>query len=130
MIKIFLIELRFSRLPYIRFFIFLVSFNALVSSWAISLTDPKTDIFSCCQRERGETMNSVSASHIVLTVTPTQPVGSGCPDRGSNPQPPDHKSCALPTELTHPPGKDICKKPFPKEICGWKIEKKSLNLTK
>ena len=37
-------------------------------------------------RQSGETMTSVSASHIILT--PTQPVGSGRPQRGSNPAPP------------------------------------------
>ena len=39
-------------------------------------------------------MTSVSAGHIILT--PTQPVGSGRPQRGSNPGPPDQESRALP----------------------------------
>ena len=46
-------------------------------------------------------MTSISAGHIILT--PTQPVGSGRPQRGSNPGPPDQKSRVLPTELPHPP---------------------------
>ena len=48
-------------------------------------------------------MTSISAGHIILT--PTQPVGSGRPQRGSNPRPPDQESRALPTELPRPPGK-------------------------
>ena len=42
-------------------------------------------------------MTSVSAGHIILT--PTQPVGSGRPQRESNPGPPHQESRALPTEL-------------------------------
>ena len=42
-------------------------------------------------------MTSVSAGHIILT--PTQPVGNGRPQRGSNPRPPYPESRALPTEL-------------------------------
>ena len=41
-------------------------------------------------------MTSVSAGHIILT--PTQPVGSGRPQRESNPEPPHQESRALPTE--------------------------------
>ena len=41
-------------------------------------------------------MTSVSAGHIILT--PTQPVGSGRPQRESNPGPPHQESRALPTE--------------------------------
>ena len=37
------------------------------------------------EKERGDD-DSVSAGHIILT--PTQPVGSGRPQRGSNPGPP------------------------------------------
>ena len=48
-------------------------------------------------------MISVSAGHIILT--PTQPVGSGRPQRGSNPVPPHQESRALPTELPRPPFK-------------------------
>ena len=46
-------------------------------------------------------MTSVSASHIVLI--PTQPVGSGRPQRESNPGPPHQESRALPAELPPPP---------------------------
>ena len=46
-------------------------------------------------------MTSISAGHIILT--PTQPVGSGRPQRGSNSGPPDQESRALPTELPRPP---------------------------
>ena len=46
-------------------------------------------------------MTSVSAGHIILT--PTHPVGSGRPQRGSNPGPPHQESRALPTELPRPP---------------------------
>ena len=52
-------------------------------------------------RQSWETMNSVSAGHIILT--PTQPVGSGRPQRESNPVPPHQESYALPTELPRPP---------------------------
>ena len=43
------------------------------------------------------TMTSYSAGHIILT--PTQPVGSGRPQRESNPGSPHQESRALPTEL-------------------------------
>ena len=56
-------------------------------------------------RQSWETMTSISAGHIILT--PTQPVGSGRPQRGSNPRPPDQESRALPTELPRPPYKVI-----------------------
>ena len=59
-------------------------------------------------RQSWETMTSVSAGHIILT--PTQPVGSGRPQRESNPRPPHQESRALPTELLRPPhkrGKDV-----------------------
>ena len=46
-------------------------------------------------------MTSVSAGHIILT--PTQPVGSGRPQRESNPGPPHQESRALRTELPRPP---------------------------
>ena len=52
-------------------------------------------------RQSWETMTSVSAGHIILTLT--QPVGSGWPQRESNPGPPHQESCALPTELLRPP---------------------------
>ena len=44
-------------------------------------------------RQSWETMTSVSAGHIILT--PTQPVGSGRPQRESNPGPPHQESRAL-----------------------------------
>ena len=47
-------------------------------------------------RQSWETMTSVSAGHIILT--PTQPVGSGRPQRES-----DQELRALPTELPRPP---------------------------
>ena len=52
-------------------------------------------------------MTSVSAGHIIpkillIILTPTQPVGSRRPQRGSNPGPPHQKSHALPTELPQP----------------------------
>ena len=46
-------------------------------------------------------MTSVSAGHIILT--PTQPVGSGRPQQGSNPGPPNQESRTLPTELRRSP---------------------------
>ena len=52
-------------------------------------------------RQSWETMTSISAGHIILT--PTQPVGSGRPQRRSNPVPPDQETRALPTELPRPP---------------------------
>ena len=42
-------------------------------------------------------MTSISAGHIILT--PTQPVGSGWPQRGLNPGPPHQELRALPTEI-------------------------------
>ena len=52
-------------------------------------------------RQSWETMTSISAGHIILT--PTQPVGSGRPQRESNPGPPHQEPRALPTELPRPP---------------------------
>ena len=45
-------------------------------------------------------MTSVSAGHIILT--PSQPVGSGRPQREANPGPPHQESSALSTELPPP----------------------------
>ena len=45
-------------------------------------------------------MTSVSAGHIILT--PTQPVGSGRPQRESNLEPPHQESRAPLTELPRP----------------------------
>ena len=52
-------------------------------------------------RQSGETMSSVSVGHIILTST--QPVGSGRPQGGSNPESPHPESRALPTEQPPPP---------------------------
>ena len=49
-------------------------------------------------------MTSVSAG--LITLTPTQQVGSGRPQRESNPGPPHQESRALPTELPHLPRKE------------------------
>ena len=46
-------------------------------------------------------MTSLSAGHIILK--PTQPVGSGRPQRGLNPGPPHQYLRALSSELTRPP---------------------------
>ena len=46
-------------------------------------------------------MTSVSAGHIIPT--PTQPIGSGRPQRETNPVPPHQELRALPTELPRPP---------------------------
>ena len=52
-------------------------------------------------RQRWETMTSVWACHIILT--PTQPVGSGRPQRESNPGPPHQESRALRLSNRAPP---------------------------
>ena len=52
-------------------------------------------------RQSWETMTSVSAGHIIQT--PTQPVGSGRPQRESNPGPPHQESRALPQSYRAPP---------------------------
>ena len=51
-------------------------------------------------RQSWETMTSVSAGHIILT--PTQPVGSGRPQRESSPGPPHQESRALPQSYRAP----------------------------
>ena len=51
-------------------------------------------------RQSWETMTSVSAGHIILT--PTQPVGSGRPQRESNPGLPHQESRALPLSYRAP----------------------------
>ena len=51
-------------------------------------------------RQSWETMTSVSAGHIIQT--PTQPVGSGRPQRESNPGPPHQESRALPQSYRAP----------------------------
>ena len=52
-------------------------------------------------RQSWETMTSISAGHIILTLP--QPVGSGRPQRESKPGPPNQESCDLQTELPRPP---------------------------
>ena len=56
-------------------------------------------------RQSWENMTSVSAGHNLLT--PTQPVGSGQPQRESNPGPAPQQLRALLTELQHPPCKQV-----------------------
>ena len=51
-------------------------------------------------RQSWETMTSVSAGHIIQT--PTQPVGSGRPQRELNPGPPHQESRALPQSYRAP----------------------------
>ena len=51
-------------------------------------------------RQSGKTLTSVSAGHIILA--PTQPVGSGRPQRGSKLRPPHLESHAITTELPRP----------------------------
>ena len=53
--------------------------------------------------------DSVSAGHIILT--PTQPVGSGRPQRESNLGPPHQESRSLPTELLRP-SYYVCSEPY------------------
>ena len=55
-------------------------------------------------RQSGETMTSVSAGHIIQT--PTPPVGSGRPERESNPESPHQKSRALPPLPAERQGRD------------------------
>ena len=66
-----------------------------------------SDNFTCCHtRDRARRpWLLVSAGHIILT--PTQPVGSGRPQRESNLGPHHQVSSALPTELPHPPPPDV-----------------------
>ena len=87
-------------------FVWLVGF--LTSSSTARLYHGRAPRQSVCQfymlphmRQSWETMTSVSAGHIILT--PTQPVGSGRPQRGSNPGPSHKESRALPIELLRPP---------------------------
>ena len=60
----------------------------------ISQTGSKTERLTI--RQSWETMTSVSAGHVIMT--PIQPVGSGRPQRESNPGPPHQEPLALPTE--------------------------------
>ena len=82
-------------------------FGFLTSSWTTRLYRGRTPRQSVWQfyvlphmRQSWETMTSVSAGHIILT--PTQPVGSGRPQRESSPGPPHQESRALPTEVLRP----------------------------
>ena len=62
-------------------------------------------------------MTFVLAGHIILT--PTQPVGSGRPQRGSNPGPPQPESRDLAPPPPHPrDGDEDVKKPTNQPICG------------
>ena len=76
--------------------------NVLVNYLVISGTCTKTERLTILRaphmRQSWETMTFVSAGHII----PTQPEGSGRPQRESNPGPPDQESRALPTELPRP----------------------------
>ena len=90
---------------------FVCLFGFLTSSSTTRLYCGRAPRQSVCQfyvlphmRHSWETMTSVSAGHIILT--PTQPVGSGRPQRESNPGPPHQESRALPTELPRPPHKE------------------------
>ena len=66
---------------------------------------PKTERLTILRAATHETelgsMTSVSAGRIILT--PAQPVGSGWPQRESNPGPPHQESRALTTELPPSP---------------------------
>ena len=81
--------------------------NVLVNNQVISRTGPETERLTILRAATHETelgdLTSVSVGHIILT--PTQPVGSGRPQRESNPGPPHHESRALPNELPRPPKK-------------------------
>ena len=52
-------------------------------------------------RQSWDATTSVTTGHIILT--PTQPVGSGRPQRELNPEPTHQESRALPTKLPRPP---------------------------
>ena len=62
---------------------------------------PKTERLTILRAATHEAeLGDQSASHIILTSS--QPVGSGRPQRESNPGPPDQESRTLPTELPRP----------------------------
>ena len=88
--------------------LFVYLFGFLTSLWTTKLyrgRAPRQSVWPFYvlphMRQSWETMTSVSAGHIILT--PTQPVGSGRPQRELNPGPPYQESSALPTELPRPP---------------------------
>ena len=66
---------------------------------------------SCGQVPRltSDNMTCVSIVHDILTLI--QPIGSGRPEQGSKPEPPDKKLCDLLTELTPSPLKCHCNLP-------------------
>ena len=69
-------------------------------------------------------MTSVSADHIILT--PTQPVGSRRPQRGSNPGPPHQESRALPTERS---GSDVLHPSIPTGVCAETVLRQPRNIS-
>ena len=79
--------------------------KVLVNYWVISRTGPKTERLTILRAATHETEvgdhDFCLSGHIILT--PIQPVGSGRPQRESNPGPPHQESRALPTELPPPP---------------------------
>ena len=84
-----------------------VLFDFLTSSLTTRLYCGRAQIQSVWQfyllphmRQSWEIMTSLSASQIILT--PTQPVGSGWPQREYNPEPPHQKSRTLPTDYRAP----------------------------
>ena len=68
-------------------------------------------------RQSWETMTSVSAGHIIQT--PTQPVGSGRPQRESNPGPP------LPQSYRAPRIRKLC---LQMHLVVWVLSKKCLQM--
>ena len=78
-----------------------LSFICLVGFLMSSSTTRLADVWQFYVLPRtsgsGEAITSVSAGHMILI--PTQPVGSGQPQRESNPGAPYQESRALPTEL-------------------------------
>ena len=104
-------------LPNFYFNLFIITFRACLFVWLVGfLTSSSTtslyrgwntrlasDNFTCVlphTRQSGETMTSVSAGHIIRT--PTQPVRSGRPQRGSNPGSPHQESRPPPHLRTVP----------------------------
>ena len=94
--------------------------NVLVNYKVISRTGPKTERLTILRPATHETepMTSVSAGHIILT--PTQPGGSGQPQRESNPGP-HQETRALPTDLPRPLLFYNCRKFFSNLNKGGKV---------
>ena len=90
--------------------------NVLVNYYVISRTGPKTERLTILRAATHETElgdhSFCLSRHIILT--PTQPVGSGRPQRGSNPGPPHQESRALPPPP--PPPKKLTLKSFMKNF--------------